>query len=100
MACGLTDHLDYASAVRLLVIDMNTRPNFYFVTEDGRKEYLEMPAGTNSFAYHNQRVLHAADYLGSFKVIGHLVIDQIDEDRWFKMLRSSQAAWPERSLVA
>jgi hypothetical protein len=99
----LTDHLDYACAVRMMLVDSNIQPNFYFCypgDETKTRHYLELPEGANTFAYHNPKILHGAEWHGRMKIIAHLVIDNIDEDRWFRMLHESHDAWPDRCLVS
>lgn len=99
---GLTDHLDYACAVRIMLFDSNTKPTFYLCYPDDPEKtryYMDLPDGTNTFAYHNPRMLHGAEWHGNMKIIAHLVIDKIDEDRWFRMLHESHDAWPDRCLI-
>lgn len=99
----LTDHLDYAAAVRIMLFDSNTRPTFYFCypgDETMARHYLDLPLETNTFAYHNPRILHGAEWHGNLTIIAHLIIDDIDEDRWFRMLHESHQAWPDRCVVS
>ncbi len=98
----LTDHLDYACAVRIIISDTNTRPNFYYSFEKPAEKriYLDLPGDTNSFVYHNPKMYHGAEYHNRFKIVAHIVNDRIDEDRWFQILRRSVEAYPTKALLA
>ena len=95
-----TDHLPYACAVRFMFYDSNTEPNFYFCkTLKGDRTYLKLPEETNAFVYNNPKLYHAAHYLGKFKIIAHLVIDKIDEEKWFKILEDSVESYSDHCVI-
>jgi hypothetical protein len=95
-----TDHLPYACAVRFMFYDANTEPNFYFCkTLNGDRTYLKLPEETNAFVYNNPKLYHAAHYLGKFKIIAHLVIADIDEEKWFNILKDSATCYSEFCLM-
>ncbi len=96
-----TDTLDYPCAVRIMVIDTNVAPNFYYGLSKDSKEkfYQHLPESTNTWVYHNPRVWHGAEYHGHFKVLGQVIFDKVDEDRWFGILQDSYSAWPDLCMI-
>lgn len=98
----LTDHLTYASAVRILLVDENPKPTFWFSKEkskESRRFYMDLPPETNTFVYNNPRIYHSADYHGHRKILMMLILDHIDEQKWFELLLRSSKRWPERAWV-
>lgn len=93
----LTDHLPYASAVRIMLVDDNDTPTIWFSKQQSEyspRFYINLPKETNTFVYNNPRVYHSADYYGKRKILMMLIFDQIDEKRWSDLLSSSRDRWP------
>lgn len=98
----LTDHLPYAPAVRILLVDENSVPTFWlskYRSQYASKFYIDLPPETNSFVYHNMKTYHAADYHGRQKILMMLIFDQIDEQAWRKLLIRSYQKWPQKSWI-
>ena len=98
----LTDHLPYAAAVRILLVDDNKVPTFWFSKEQSVKSdrfYMDLPPETNTFVYNNPKIYHAADHHGKRKILMMLIFDQIDEKKWVDLLSRSRDRWPERTWV-
>lgn len=99
----LTDHLPYPAAVRILLVDENTRPSFYLYSLQGstwNRFPVQLPRETNSFAFNNPRLLHSASYHGCRKILLLVIADQFDEQQWRALLLRSQARWPEHTLIS
>lgn len=98
----LTDHLPYASAVRIMLVDDNHTPTFWFAKErstESERFYMDLPAETNTFVYNNPKIYHAADYHGKRKILMMPIFDEIDEKKWFDILCRSQSKWPDRTWI-
>lgn len=95
-----TDHLPYPAVLRYMFYDENVEPNFYFTKERGGSEvFLQLPPESNAFTYNNPKIFHAAKYFGKKKIVAHVVIDQIDEEKWFKLLEDSVNEWPNLAWI-